>query len=494
MQKRKTSYKMTLKGKIIVTGGLPMDIVHQLTEETNIKISEFIMLFLDRVSAGEHQHTEMFSLLKDFIEQIGLDLYESLLRFLDDTLYKEVKTLNTHYVQEKGRTRNIITSIGEIPITRRYYKNLRTGTYEYLLDALIALPKNKRIDASCAARIVENALDHSYATAAKMSTPTPISRQTVYNIIKELPKAPIKQDNNEELVEPPNTLYIEADEDHIAIQANNKVNSKSKELKLGVIYEDKKAVCVGKRKLVNKVVFTGFESSTKFWENIQNYIESNYIHYPKEIVIIGDGARWIQAASDYLDNTTFALDYHHFNKYSMMLMGKKGKNSIVSLLENNDIEGFKELCKKVRTANPERIKQIKMARKYIINHWDAIRKTLLRDDISSSSEAQVSHILSRRLSTIARSWSKKNAETIGKLRAYKVNGGDVHKWYINLNHDIAKPTKQLKQIIPNVRKTSDLAISSYCTILPEQHKIPGSCKSGNWSGPLLRLLNNVYTF
>lgn len=68
-----------------------------------------------------------------------------------------------------------------------------------------------------------------------------------------------------------NTIYIEADEDHVAMQ-----KSKAKEMKLITVYESKVPVCRGRREVLGQRVCSGWEPPSQIWAEVNQYIQQVY--------------------------------------------------------------------------------------------------------------------------------------------------------------------------------------------------------------------------
>ena len=64
---------------------------------------------------------------------------------------------------------------------------------------------------------------------------------------------------------------------------------------------------------------------------------------------------------------------------------------------------------------------------YILSNWRASVYRLRRPEgvIGSSTEGHVYHVLSGRMSTDPMGWSIRGADRMARLRAYRMNGGDM---------------------------------------------------------------------
>ena len=432
-------------------------------------------IFDDEKMYSSFQFMEDFSTLMNGIAIMMLEKFYSK---LDDRFYESSKPQKRYHVQEKARERTLTTTWGEAKIARRYYRDKVTGEYVYLLDALLDLPSHIRIEPYCASEIIKHTTSMSYAKAAEASTPTKLSRQSVKNLVHNLPTPPTTLQME---LEPKSaeTVYIEVDEDHVSLQTGKNIN-----MKLATVYKDKVDVGANRMELVEKHSFTGLETPEEFWMQIDSYLAEAYVGSPK-VYIIGDGASWIKRGLDVLPNSEFILDRFHLFKYITKICGKRSRKEVFASLETNDKVRFKAYVETMKETYPHRMKQIVAGATYIENQWDYARTSLLRPDIRSSTEAHVSHILSVRLSSRPLGWSKKGAETIAKLRVLADNNESIQEFVMkayrgdNFNYfssvETAKVLSSVKATAKKMRKPY-----SYITYSPTPRTgIPGVEKKSN---------------
>lgn len=401
-------------------GDLLMEFILQQVADN---CTDFFNFSENKIFNNEEMYS-FFQLMEDFstlMNGIAIMMLEGFFSKLDDQLYEFIKQEKRYHVQEKGRERTIATKWGEVKIARRYYKDKVTGEFAYLLDAVLELPSHKRIEPYCASEIIKHATSVSYAKAAEASTPTKLSRQSVKNLVHNLPTPPTTLQTE---VEPKSaeTVYIEVDEDHVSLQTGKNIN-----MKLATVYTDKVDMGSNRMELVEKHSFTGLETSEEFWMQIDSYLAEAYVGSPK-VYIIGDGARWIKRGLDVLPNSEFILDRFHLFKYMTKICGKRTRKEVFASLETNDKARFEAYVETMKETYPHRMKQIVEGATYIENQWDYARASLLRPDIRSSTEAHVSHILSARLSSRPLGWSEKGAQTIAKLRVLDDNNESIQEF------------------------------------------------------------------
>ena len=401
-------------------GDLLMEFILQQVADN---CTDFFNFSENKIFNDEEMYS-FFHLMEDFstlINGVAIMMLEVFLSKLDDQLYEAVKQEKRYHVQEKSRERTITTQWGEVKIARRYYKDKVTGEYVYLLDALLELPSHKRIEPYCASEIIRHATSVSYAKAAEASTPTKLSRQSVKNLVHNLPTPPttLQTEIEAKSVE---TVYIEVDEDHVSLQTGKNIN-----MKLATVYTDKVDVGSNRMELVEKHSFTGLETPEEFWMQIDSYLAEAYVGSPK-VYIIGDGASWIKRGLDVLPNSEFILDRFHLFKYMTKICGKRSRKEVFASLETNDKARFESYVETMKETYPHRMKQIVEGATYIENQWDYARASLLRPEIRSSTEAHVSHILSARLSSRPLGWSEKGAQMIAKLRVLADNNESIQEF------------------------------------------------------------------
>ena len=85
-------------------------------------------------------------------------------------------------------------------------------------------------------------------------------------------------------------LYVEADEDHIALQTGGTAMPRLVYVHEGITEEN------GRRRLLNPYYVAGLKGkSAEIWQEVYEYIEDNYeTDKIKTIYLSGDGAAWIK--------------------------------------------------------------------------------------------------------------------------------------------------------------------------------------------------------
>ena len=398
-------------------------IQHILTRST-----DFFNSLLQSIVTKQSTMADLTQAIEVFVRKLGQDILTEVLEQADEALYETVKPRHAYQVKEKRRARTLVTTFGEITFHRRYYRDVQTNAYTYLLDDWCQLPPYSRIDVSCQAQIADYAKDYSYAKAVKLATPASLSRQSAKQILDRIGVLP---NTAAPLPEPRKEIthvYVEADEAHIAIQKD-----RNRQLRQAYVYESKKAVGKNRRELTEKRVFTGYGN---LWPELEAYLYS--IYGEPQVTILGDGAAWIQGGTAYIPYSSCVMDGFHAMKYLRNIAGNGAMRPLYEAILADDPAQFcREVAKKKRYS-PQRKTGIAKGKQYVLNHWQSIRQWLQHPETySSSTEGHVSHLLAARLSSRGMGWSKKGAAQVARLRTFKENGGNVQNYVIE--HLVKKP-------------------------------------------------------
>ena len=134
-----------------------------------------------------------------------------------DTLLRERKDLRSEWYIVRRDETTLLTSLGSVTYHKTLFKNKFTGEHEYLLDRIMGIEKHARMTEDAEAKLLEEAVETSYRKGGENASISDdvVSKETVMNKIHvlEFPKAE-PQTEKKAL----KYLYIDADEDHVALQ------------------------------------------------------------------------------------------------------------------------------------------------------------------------------------------------------------------------------------------------------------------------------------
>ena len=159
--------------------------------------------------------------LEESLFELGRNILVEVLEDMDQHLRDSGLRKNDWEIVRNDATQ-LLTSFGMIKYKRTYFKPKKGGKRRYLVDDIVGIAPHDRVSADVVINAIEEATDSSYRKAGKKATYVDeISKQAVMNKIHNLKitQPEIKVDKKKDI----EILYIEADEDHVALQ--NKDNN-----------------------------------------------------------------------------------------------------------------------------------------------------------------------------------------------------------------------------------------------------------------------------
>ena len=388
--------------------------------------------------------------ITDELHRIGRLLIRETLEEMDRMLRESGKR-KQDWVIERRSTKQLITSLGTIDFRKTFYTNKQSGQTQCLLDRVLGLEKHERITEDAQARILEEAVQTSYRRGGEEAciVPDGVTKQAVMKKIHSLrfPQG-WKSPEEKRVVD---YLYIEADEDHIALQYRNKrgdlvrtgkgQKNNGAITKLIYVHEgiEPEAPKSGRHRLVHAHYFSRTAdgcTNAELWDEVYRYIDETYnLAKIKKIYLNSDGGGWIKSGMRRIGGVVHVLDRFHLEKHLTRLTShmKDSEADARSELYKTICKGtkaqFAQLAWRLKdllpeTANTERFEE---SRNYILDNWTAAKLRLRKTEgkVGSSTEGHVSHVLASRMSTAPMGWSRLGADKVAQLRAYRLNGGDM---------------------------------------------------------------------
>ena len=419
-----------------------MESIQQIDSIITTKINEALNSFVQ----GEAGSMEAETLLQEGLNAFACQLLKEALENLDRQIREEYRNTNRFHVVRVD-SKSIMTTFGQVAFTRTLFHDLKTNENRYLLDEHMGYTPHKRKTDAVDARLLANVADLSYEKSGRrINERDPLSKNTVKNLIHSLEFPDEKPSVTKRQTE---TLYIEADEDHCALQYKGDGGIKSEIVKMVYVHEglaERKVKKDGKlykrRKLKNVHYFAGLYKGTKdnqeLWDEVERYIKETYdLDYVKHMYLMSDGGAWINAGKGIFENEKFILDEFHLSKYLKKMVSHLYDSADDALREVKGIikDGTKddfiaEITKLLEYAKTEsEAARIEEAGSYIVSNWSAAKARLERKSnvLGCSAEGHVSHLLSDRLSSRPRAWSQKGLDKVARLRAYRANGFSIEE-------------------------------------------------------------------
>jgi len=351
------------------------------------------------------------------------------------------------HVKDRG-IKNTISSVGMLSFTRTRFKNKETKETAYLLDRILGLSPHARMCDGVKAAVLEEAVQTSYEKAGREACPGEcVSRETVMRHVHSL-GMPAKSQEEPGIKKKTRELYVEADEDHAALQFHKKKGDikrfkghadNTQIVKLVYIHEGYTDVEEKRKKLKNAVYFGGLyrgKDNEKLWDEVKKYTGKQYV--PEKIYFQSDGGAWMKKGIETL-GAEFVLDGFHIQKYIRRMARLAGgteetkeenRKKIQEWLEEGSRKKLEGWVVQTKTGMAEKDqKKLEESWKYIKNNWQGIRRRVKKEENinGSSTESHISHVLSSRLSSRPAGWCMEGMDKMAQLRVYWKNGGDMHR-------------------------------------------------------------------
>ena len=376
-------------------------------------------------------------LIRETLEEMDRSICESGFR-------KEEWNIETH------SKKSLLTSLGNVTFHKTLFENKTTGEMCYLLDRVLGLEKKERISEDAEAAMLEEAVQTSYRRGGEQaSLLDQTSKQTVKRKLHRLqfPQQWTEPETKKEVA----YLYIEADEDHVALQFRRKKGDLQRDengrknnnviTKLVYVHEgiEPEAPKSRRHKLIHPYYFAGTaegKTNEEFWRDVYRYIDAQYdLSKVKKIYVNSDGGGWIHAGIRQIKGLVHVLDEHHLNRSIAGLTAhmkdsrEDAEEEIRNKIRRGTRQGFEALTERLRACfrEGEAGRRFEDSRTYILSNWTAAGYRLAKAAgvVGSSTEGHVSHVLASRMSTKAMGWSLTGADKMAQLRAYYRNGGDM---------------------------------------------------------------------
>lgn len=403
------------------------------------------------------------SLKKDF-DKLGVELVQFALESVDNELCNDSVRKKSWSIDKKLQEKTLTTIFGEVHYKRTYFVSKHGKGYSHLCDRIFGIEPHERCDMNVKAQMVENAIDMSYEKSSKVFE-SKMSKQTVLNSIREIEnnRLALVTSKEKSKVE---TLYVDADEDHVALQNGSSVMPYLAYVHEGYCDTDK-----SRKELKNVRYFSGmYKKSEDFWIEVANYIEENYdTDYLKTVYLAGDGAAWIKEGRHWLPKVKPVLDKYHLNKYIISATGNvpEMRSDIWNSVNQKDMKQVKRVFDDILICadTPQRVEAIRNTLSYIKSNWEGIKNGYDEEYIGCSAEGHVSHILSDRLSSRPLGWSYTGVDDMARLRAFKANKGSIYEVVKSQKKDSKR--KGIKKITQNaVKKVARKIDTVYTEVKP----------------------------
>ena len=461
------------------------EIIRYITEDFTKNISKIRENFYET----PENLAEFINGTRKETDEVARRIVQSAIQEMNDTIKGLDARKQKWYVEHKGDSKSLTTSVGEVTFKKTLYTSKDEVDEDgkpvscYLLDSFLNLSPNQTMTEDAMANIYREAVQTSYRKAGEAASPDGVTKETVKNLLHRT-KFPenFKPPEEKKAVK---YLYVDADEDHYHLQFNVrkgdlKTGEDGRKLngainKIIYVYEgvEPEAPRSKRHRLINTHYFCrGEDQDNKdLWGEVFSYIEATYdMEKVEKLYINADGAAWIKSGYRGMSGVaTFVLDGFHLSKYVSKLTGhmpgggEDAKREVYECIKNKRKEDFGELVERLKgRAESESVHgKIDEAAGYIASNWTAAKLRLKRSDgvVGSSTEGHVYHVLSSRMSTQAMGWSSRGGSQMARLREYYYNGGNM-----------LELAKYQKEDLPLAAGAEDVVLSAEAVLRSERTK------------------------
>ena len=382
--------------------------------------------------------------IQQILRKFGAAVISELLEECNTILENSIKRRAFWRIKDRTK-KHLLTSVGMIGFTHTRFEHKETGKTAYLLDQILGIQPHARISRDLECRLLEEAAQSSYRKAGyTASEQDPVSGQTVMRHVHRLKC--IRQENGQDQEKRRvKQLYVEADEDHIALQFHEKKGD-IKRFKghgdngriIKLVYVHEGIETEGKRRsLKHRKYFGGYytgEENKRLWEEVKEYIEETYDTDSLETIYFqSDGGGWMKKGMELL-GADFVLDEFHLKKYVKRMVRSTGEpereaevNEWIKEGKNKELEEW--VKEKAAVLEEKEGKKLENSYGYIKRNWKGVRNRVGKKAgvLGSSTESHVSHVISARMSSRPMGWSKEGAKKLSFLRIYWKNGGKMEQ-------------------------------------------------------------------
>ena len=383
--------------------------------------------------------------VKQIMLELGCQILSEIVEECNTMLEDSVKR-KLHWQIKDRSEKHLLTSLGSISFTHTRFEHKTTGETAYLLDRILGLSPHARLSEDAKASLLEEAAQSSYEKASQLSGGEGrVSRETVMRHVHRI-HAPSYKKEDSGVKRRVKYLYVEADEDHIALQFHKKKGDikrwkghgdNGQIVKLVYVHEGYEETERKRKQLKEVVYFGGLYSgkeNEKLWREVKEYIEGRYDREAIESIYFqSDGGSWMKKGIEMLGGS-YVVDEFHMKKYVKRMIrvtGEEGQEEeVLKYLERGERKKLKEWAEeKGKGLEEKKRKRLEESVGYLEKNWKGIRMRIKREEgvMGSSTESHISHVLSARMSSRPMGWSKEGAGKLSELRIYWKNGRKVEE-------------------------------------------------------------------
>jgi len=411
------------------------------------------------ISISDLTFDTLEKLIFEIMQNIAGQVFAQAITIIDTYLRQNRR--KGELVNTGKRKKSFLTRFGEVSISRTRYRD-KTGKARYLLDETLSTMKNQRLSLSRAMIECFLATLSSYREVvrqAELFLGYSRSHESIRKSVLTEAKLLIEQENkrlqqieNLELPikEAAPICYAEADSTMIKLQKPEK--EKKLEVKIGIGYHGKENRYHSgpSQRLREKFVYLGTGQDFMYQFSLKAE-EEMALSQSQKLYFGGDGDTWITSGlRDYFPNATYLLCRFHLNKHlrESLARRKPEQKLIKDLLLSNQIEKALERINSLLLHPYDRKEkeQLEKLSSYLSHNREGITNqvTLKDKEIvkTGAIESNVNVAIATRFKKQGRSWSKRGALSLLKVKETILNGRWDTWWQKERYHPLqVKPFK-----------------------------------------------------
>lgn len=191
-------------------------------------IRHFVKYGIPQLEENQKTYMKNPSLLGEYavrVKQIMLELgCRILFEMVEEcnTMLEDSVKCKIHWQIKDRSEKHLLTFLGTISFPHTRFEHKTTGETAYLLDRILGLSPHARLSEDAKASLLEEAAQSSYEKASRLSGGEGrVSRETMMRHVRRIHAPSYKKEAGGEKRRV-KYLYVEADEDHIALQFHKK--------------------------------------------------------------------------------------------------------------------------------------------------------------------------------------------------------------------------------------------------------------------------------
>ncbi|MCL6450077.1 MAG: ISLre2 family transposase, partial [Acetobacteraceae bacterium] len=335
------------------------------------------------------------------------------------------------------RSRTLLTSFGELQVTRRLYRG-EGGQGFFLLDRALKVGARGRVSRRLLGLAVELGCAMPFRQAARaLGWMAPaLSPMGVWKALREAGEAcreemagrrrrVFEEGELSSGVRRVRELKVEADSVAVRLQRSE---DRWGELKLVVAYEGREKVG-GERSeryaLKNRWVAAAVATGDAMWEEAGVQFGDRWaLDQVDKVWVGGDGAAWVKGGLKWFPRSAFVLDRFHLRRRLLEAVGQDPELHhwvSVALAANSLPQTLEVLRAAARVRQGKARKNVEGLMAYLAANWDGIAGLPARG-LTGAIEGQVYHQISRRMKRNGARWSLAGADRMARLLAARANG------------------------------------------------------------------------